>query len=86
MLLLLDIILLKKSTFVKIQSEGLIYSKVKTPIVFCIPFMKYSGVFFLVCAFDLCVFCERGADTGFCCFACRKCSKTFYVKTPRYVL
>ena len=37
-------------------------------------------------AFDLCVFCERGADTGFCCFACRKCSKTFYVKTPRYVL
>lgn len=32
------------------------YSKVKTPIVSYVPFMKYSGVFFLVCAFDLCVF------------------------------
>lgn len=32
------------------------YNKVKTPpIVSYVSFMKYNGVFFLVCAFDLCV-------------------------------
>lgn len=55
LLLLLDISLLKKFCFVKIQSEGLMYSKVKTPIVLFL-LRNNSGVFFLVCAFDLCVF------------------------------
>lgn len=32
------------------------YSKVKTRDVSYVSLMKYSGVFFLVCAFDLCVF------------------------------